>query len=66
MLADFWANHAHHAHHATDAGARRRCGLGLRPQLTDEALDARLYRPPVPRPSHQIEPDYAWIHPVEW
>ncbi len=30
--------------------------------LTDEALEARLYRPAVPRSSRQLEPDYAWIH----
>lgn len=30
--------------------------------LTDEALEARLYRPAVPRQSRQLEPDYAWIH----
>ena len=28
--------------------------------LTDEELEARLYRPPVPRASRQLEPDYAW------
>src|SRR6267154_1194460 len=31
-------------------------------QLTDEQLEARLYRPPVPRASRQLEPDYAHIH----
>ncbi len=30
--------------------------------LTDEQLEGRLYRPAVPRASHQLEPDYAWIH----
>jgi transposase len=30
--------------------------------LTDEELEARLYRPAVPRASRQLEPDYAWIH----
>jgi transposase len=30
--------------------------------LSDEELEARLYRPPVPRASRQLEPDYAWIH----
>ena len=30
--------------------------------LSDEELEARLYRPPVPRSSRQLEPDYAWIH----
>ena len=30
--------------------------------LTDEALEAKLYRPPVPRASAQLEPDYAAIH----
>ena len=27
--------------------------------LTDEELESRLYRPPVPRASRQLEPDYA-------
>jgi len=31
-------------------------------QLTDAELEARLYRPPVPRASTQLEPDYAHIH----
>jgi transposase len=30
--------------------------------LSDEELEARLYRPAVPRTSRQLEPDYAWIH----
>jgi transposase len=30
--------------------------------LTDEALEAKLYRPPVPRTSLRLEPDYAFIH----
>ena len=30
--------------------------------LTDEELESRLYRPPVPRASRQLEPDYAWVH----
>ena len=30
--------------------------------LSDEALDACLYRPPVPRSSHQLAPDFALIH----
>jgi transposase len=30
--------------------------------LSDEQLEARLYRPAVPRASRQLEPDYAWIH----
>ena len=30
--------------------------------LTDEELEARLYRPAVPRSSHQLDPDFAWIH----
>lgn len=30
--------------------------------LTDEELEARLYRPAVPRASRHLEPDYAWIH----
>lgn len=30
--------------------------------LSDEALEARLYRPPVPRASHQLAPDFAHIH----
>jgi transposase len=30
--------------------------------LTDEELEARLYRPAVPRSSHQIAPDFAVVH----
>lgn len=30
--------------------------------LDDAALETRLYRPPVPRSSRQLEPDYTWIH----
>ena len=30
--------------------------------LTDAELESRLYRPPVPRSSRHLEPDYAWIH----
>lgn len=30
--------------------------------LSDDELEARLYRPAVPRSSRQLEPDYAWIH----
>lgn len=30
--------------------------------LSDEELEARLYRPAVPRCSRQLEPDYAWVH----
>jgi len=31
-------------------------------RLDDAELERRLYRPPVPRCSHQLEPNYAWIH----
>ncbi len=31
-------------------------------QLDDAELERRLYRPPVPRCSRQLEPNYAWIH----
>jgi transposase len=30
--------------------------------LTDEALEARLYRPALPRSSHQLAPDFASVH----
>jgi len=30
--------------------------------LTDDELEARLYKPPVPRSSRQLEPDFAAIH----
>ena len=30
--------------------------------LSDEDLDARLYRPVLPRSSHQLAPDFALIH----
>ena len=30
--------------------------------LTDEELEARLYRPALPRSSHQLAPDYALVH----
>lgn len=30
--------------------------------LSDEQIEARLYKPPVPRSSRQLEPDFAWIH----
>ena len=30
--------------------------------LTDEELEARWYRPAVPRSSHQIAPDFASVH----
>ena len=30
--------------------------------LSDEELEARLYRPPVAKSSHHLEPDCAWIH----
>ena len=30
--------------------------------LSDEALEARLYRPAVPRASHQLAPDFAIVH----
>ena len=30
--------------------------------LSDEALEARLYRPAVPRASHQLAPDFAVVH----
>jgi transposase len=30
--------------------------------LSDAELEARLFRPPVPRSSKQLEPDFAWVH----
>jgi hypothetical protein len=30
--------------------------------LTDEELEARLYRPALPRSSHQVAPDFASVH----
>jgi hypothetical protein len=30
--------------------------------LTDEELEARLYRPALPRSSHQLAPDFALVH----
>lgn len=30
--------------------------------LSDEELEARLYRPAVPRCSHQLAPDFAVVH----
>jgi transposase len=30
--------------------------------LSDDALEARLFRPPVPRSSHQLAPDFALVH----
>ncbi len=30
--------------------------------LTDVELEARLFRPPVPRSSHQLAPDFALVH----
>jgi transposase len=30
--------------------------------LSDEELEARLYRPPLPRSSHQLEPDFGLVH----
>jgi transposase len=30
--------------------------------LSDEELEARLYRPPLPRSSHQLAPDFALVH----
>jgi len=31
-------------------------------RLTDEELEARLYRPALPRSSHQLAPDFALVH----
>ena len=30
--------------------------------LTDEELEARLYKPALPRSSHQLAPDFATVH----
>ena len=30
--------------------------------LSDEALEARLYRPALPRSSHQLAPDFGAVH----
>ena len=35
---------------------------GIAQDLSDEALEARLYRPAVPRASHQLVPDFAVVH----
>ena len=35
---------------------------GVAQTLSDEALEARLYRPAVPRASHQLAPDFAVVH----
>ena len=35
---------------------------GIAQDLSDEALEARLYRPAVPRASHQLAPDFAVVH----
>jgi transposase len=35
---------------------------GVAQTLSDAELEARLYRPAVPRSSRQLEPDYAWVH----
>ena len=34
----------------------------LAQRLTDDELDARLFRPAVPRSSHQLAPDFALVH----
>lgn len=34
----------------------------LAQSLTDEELEARLYKPPAPRERAQQEPDFAWVH----
>jgi transposase len=36
------------------------CELAHR--LSDDELEARLFRPPVPRSSHQLAPDFALVH----
>jgi transposase len=42
----------------------RVCGVdwAVAQTLSDEDLQARLYRPAVPRSSHQLEPDFALVH----
>jgi transposase len=35
---------------------------GIALTLSDEELDARLYRPALPRSSHQLAPDFALVH----
>ncbi len=42
----------------------RAAGLywALAQTLSDEQIEARLYKSPVPRSSRQLEPDFAWIH----
>ena len=35
---------------------------GVAQTLTDDELEARLFRPPVPRSSHQLAPDFALVH----
>ena len=35
---------------------------GVAQALTDGELEARLFRPPVPRSSHQLAPDFALVH----
>lgn len=39
-----------------------RLGNKERASLTDEELEARLYRPALPRSSHQLAPDFALVH----
>ncbi len=41
------------------AGPGGRRGLGAAQTLSDEELEARLYRPAVPRSSHQLAPDFG-------
>jgi transposase len=44
--------------HARAAGVDWACAQGL----SDEQLEARLYPPPVPRASQQLEPDWTQVH----
>ena len=37
-------------------------GWGLAQTLDDEDLEARLYRPALPRGSHQCAPDFGVVH----